>query len=161
MTAAPTRRPPRGTGRTRTPALAVPLVLVSLVSACGGDDAGSAATTTTTTAPPATSSPGAAPSGAAPAAKVLTGTVGMDDAFTITVVDSAGAPVNNLPAGSYRIDVQDLSKIHNFHLTGPGVDEETAVPAVTDTTWTVTLQAGAYTYTCDPHPDMRGTFTVT
>lgn len=57
--------------------------------------------------------------------------------------------------------VKDASKIHNFHLTGAGVDQKTTVPDITEATWTVVLQAGTYTFKCDPHPKMTGTFTVT
>ena len=41
------------------------------------------------------------------------------------------------------------------------MEEETTVPEVTKTTWTVDLEAGEYTFKCDPHPRMIGTFTVT
>jgi plastocyanin len=60
--------------------------------------------------------------------------------------------------------VEDKSDMHNFHLIGPGVDEEvTDVPFVGKKTVTVTLQKGTYTYQCDPHAasGMKGTFTVT
>jgi len=92
---------------------------------------------------------------------VLTGALGANDAFTITFTDEAGKPVTTLPAGSYQVSIKDTSKIHNFHLSGPGVDETTTVPEVKDVTWTVVLKAGTYTYICDPHPNMKGTFTVT
>ena len=53
--------------------------------------------------------------------------------------------------------------MHNFHLLGPGVDEEiTDVPFVGEKSVTVTLEPGTYTYQCDPHAaQMNGTFTVT
>ncbi len=38
-----------------------------------------------------------------------------------------GRRVTTLPAGTYTIDVNDQSSMHNFHLTGPGVDEATDV----------------------------------
>ena len=57
--------------------------------------------------------------------------------------------------------MKDPSKIHNFKLTGTGVDEKTSVPEIADATWKVKLVAGTYTYTCGPHPKMTGTFTVT
>jgi plastocyanin len=41
------------------------------------------------------------------------------------------------------------------------VDESTAVPEEAETTFEVTLEAGEYTYKCDPHPPMTGSFTVT
>ena len=78
-----------------------------------------------------------------------------------SLMDSTGAPVTTLKAGEYKIKVKDLSKIHNFNLSGAGVDEKTTVPEVTDVTWTVTFTAGTYTFKCDPHPPMTGSFTVT
>jgi len=94
--------------------------------------------------------------------KTLTGELGAKDAFTITLKDDAGAPVTTLPAGTYKVMVKDTSKIHNFHLTGEGVEEKTEVGELLDTEWTVTLAAGTYTYLCDPHPStMKKTFTVT
>jgi len=134
-------------------ALATPLALLFLVSACGDD----ATTPTATTGSSATTSGSA---GGAAAGGVLTGAVD-SDAFVITLKDSTGAPVTSLKAGSYEVKVKDASKIHNFHLTGPGVEEKTTVPEMTDATWTVTLAAGTYTFKCDPHAKMTGSFTVT
>lgn len=82
------------------------------------------------------------------------------DAYEITLTDSTGQPVERLQAGSYTIEVKDLSRIHNFHLTGPGVDEATSVPQVEDATFQVTLQQGDYRFICDPHPNMRGDVAV-
>lgn len=142
---------------TRPFALAAPVALLLLVSACGSD-------TATPTATPGASEPAPTttgdPSGGA-AGSVLTGTVGEGDAFTITLTDGTGAPVTTLPAGSYEVKVKDASKMHNFHLTGPGVEEKTTVPEVADATWMVTFAAGTYTFKCDPHPPMTGSFTVT
>jgi plastocyanin len=101
--------------------------------------------------------PGAA--GAADATTTLTATVG--PGFTISLTDQAGARVTNLSPGTYVINVQDRAAEHNFHLTGPGVDQATAVETTGDTTWTVTVRDGTYTYVCDPHSSqMRGSFTV-
>lgn len=83
------------------------------------------------------------------------------DAFTITLTDASGTPVRALPAGDYTIEVQDLSQIHNWHLAGPGVDEATSVREVGQQSFTVTLQPGEYSYSCDPHPNMSGTIVVT
>ena len=90
----------------------------------------------------------------------LIGTVA--DPGTITLRTEAGAAVTDLPAGSYTIEVRDQSINHNFHLSGPGVDQRTDVEAVVTQTWTVTLQDRArYTFVCDPHNTvMRGTFTT-
>jgi plastocyanin len=128
--------------------LALPVALLSLVTACSSST-------------PASSTL-AAGSGAVAAGSVLTGTVGQGDAPVITLVDSAGAPVTSLKAGSYTVKVKDESTKHDFHLTGPGVDQKTSVPETTEATWTVKLSAGTYTFVCDPHAaTMKGSFTVT
>jgi plastocyanin len=133
--------------------LALPVALLSLVTACSSS--------TPASSPPASSTP-AAGAGAVAAGSVLTGNVGQGDAFVITLVDSAGAPVTSLKAGSYTVKVKDESTIHDFHLTGPGVDQKTGVPETTEVTWSVKLSAGTYTFVCDPHAArMAGSFTVT
>jgi plastocyanin len=81
--------------------------------------------------------------------------------FTITL-KQGGKSVKTLKAGTYTITVQDKSNIHNFHLTGPGVNKKTSVAALGTTTWKVTLKKGTYKYVCDPHKTtMKGSFTVT
>jgi plastocyanin len=100
-----------------------------------------------------------APLGAAPTATKLTGTVG--PGFTISLTKS-GKKVTKLKAGSYTFAIRDKSDLHNFHLTGPGVNKKTTVGAVVNKTWTVTLKKGTYKYVCDPHKTtMKGSFTVT
>jgi len=65
-------------------------------------------------------------------------------------------------AGTYTIVIHDKSNIHNFHLTGPGVNKLTSVPKLGTTTWKVTLKKGTYTFVCDPHATiMKGTLKVT
>jgi plastocyanin len=97
--------------------------------------------------------------GAAQAAGTLNGTVG--PGFTITLTQG-GKKVTTLKAGTYTIKVADKSSIHNFHLTGPGVNKDTGVKTVGSTTWKVTLKKGTYKYVCDPHKTiMKGSFTVT
>ncbi len=92
------------------------------------------------------------------ATPTLVGTVG--PGFTITLT-KAGKKVTSLTAGKYTIVVSDKSAIHNFHLTGPGVNKTTGVGAVGKSTWTVTLKKGTYKYVCNPHaPVMKGSFTV-
>ncbi len=86
----------------------------------------------------------------------------VDGLDTITLEDSGGMAVTSLPAGTYDIEVHDNSNIHNFRLTGPGVDQTTSVVGIETTTWTVTLTAGTYQFICDAHPlTMVGYFTVT
>ncbi len=81
--------------------------------------------------------------------------------FTITL-KKGKTKVTSLKAGKYKIVIKDLSKIHNFHLKGPGVDKKTGVGAKGTFTWTVTLKKGTYKYLCDPHAAiMKGSFKVT
>lgn len=80
--------------------------------------------------------------------------------FNITLTNSGGR-VTHLDAGSYTIKVSDQSPEHNFHLSGPGVDQATDVDATETRTWNVTLTDGTYNFKCDAHPtQMRGSFTV-
>jgi plastocyanin len=95
---------------------------------------------------------------ASAASKTLTGTAG--PGFTITL-KSGSAAVKTLTPGAYTIVVHDKSNIHNFHLTGPGVNKSTSVSAVTTVTWHVTFKKGTYKFICDPHKSfMKGSFTV-
>jgi plastocyanin len=88
----------------------------------------------------------------------LTGTVG--PGFTIALTQN-GAPVKQLDPGDYTIQISDKSAEHNFHLTGPGVDETTDVEQVGDETWNVTLKDGKYSFVCDVHVStMKGSFQV-
>ena len=91
---------------------------------------------------------------------VLTGEVG--PSYTIEV-KRAGKDLKTIKAGTYKIKVEDKASVHDFHLTGPGVNKATAVPFVGTKTWTITLKPGKYTYKCDPHAlaGMKGTFRVT
>ena len=50
--------------------------------------------------------------------------------------------------------MRDLSEFHNFHLSGPGVNETTGVEETGPVTWTVTFQDGRYSVVCDPHSSM-------
>jgi plastocyanin len=67
------------------------------------------------------------------------------------------------PAGTYTLTVDDQASDHNFRLTGPGgVDVATDVAETGTKTFDVTLEAGTYTFVCDPHAStMTGTLTVT
>ncbi len=138
----------------RRPARAL-LVAASLtaLAACGGGGGDDAA--------PAVDGPVAA--GIAPGATLLgeVGTKDKPDAFEIALRDQAGANVTTLPAGAYTIVVQDYSSIHNWVLSGAGVDAATDVAGRGEMTFQVTLTAGEYTFVCDPHPSMKGAVTVT
>jgi hypothetical protein len=86
---------------------------------------------------------------------------------SIALAFDDGTPVGNqartpptIPAGTYTICVVDDTDEHNFHLSGPGVDQATSVGGSSSPTWTVTLQPGAqYRFQCDTHFDfMFGVF---
>lgn len=80
---------------------------------------------------------------------------------TITLKRSNGTVVKSLARGTWKIVVDDKSTVHNFHLTGSGVNKLTAVNKIVKPTWTVTFKAGIYKYVCDPHSgSMKGQFTV-
>jgi hypothetical protein len=105
--------------------------------------------------------PASAPAATRAADPVLTGDVGANDSFTITLKDASGAPVTHLDKGSYTLVVHDRSDFHNFHLSGPGVDVTTGVDAKGDFTFTVALTDGTYFFNCDPHSaQMKGKFTA-
>jgi plastocyanin len=93
---------------------------------------------------------------------VLVGDVGVNDSFSINLVDASGAKVTHLDPGTYTVLVHDHSSMHNFHLFGPGgVDVMTQIGDIGDFTFTVTLVDGTYRYQCDPHfTFMKGSFTV-
>ena len=124
--------------------LAILLVLGLALAGCGGDDDESADTTAAT-----------APESSGGGGTTLTGSVG--PGFDISLDGTDG-----LSPGDYTIVVNDQSPAHNFHLTGPGgVDVSTDVSAEGETSFDVTLEAGEYTFVCDPHAaTMKGSFTV-
>jgi hypothetical protein len=97
--------------------------------------------------------------GAGAQSPTLFGVVG--PGFSIKLSDASGAAVRNLDPGTYTIQVQDNADIHNFHLTGPGVDQATGIEQTGTFTWTVALSNGTYHFQCDPHAaTMFGNFTV-
>ena len=82
--------------------------------------------------------------------------------FKIELKNSANRKLTTLKAGAYRIKIEDAATIHNFRLTGPGVNRATSVPTKSEQIWTIRLRKGTYTFLCDPHASgMRGTFRVT
>jgi plastocyanin len=84
----------------------------------------------------------------------LTGTVG--PGFTISMNKKS------VKAGTFVITIHDLASIHDFHLTGPGVNKTTSVPGTGTTKWTVKLKKGTYHFVCDPHHTiMHGVLKVT
>jgi plastocyanin len=126
-------------------AVLILLVLLGLAGAgCGGDD--DEASTTTEAATTA--------AGGSGGGTTLNGSVG--PGFEISLEGTDG-----LTAGSYTLVVNDQSAAHNFHLTGPGVDVSTEVGTEGEESFDIELQAGEYTFVCDPHASqMNGSFTV-
>jgi plastocyanin len=97
---------------------------------------------------------------AAPAAKVVKGTVG--PGFTITLTLS-GKRVTKLKAGTrYRFVITDRATIHDFHLRGPSIDRVlTSVDFQGTKSYTLRLKKGTYRFSCDPHASfMHGSFRV-
>jgi hypothetical protein len=95
--------------------------------------------------------------GAAP--PKLCGTVG--PGFTIQLKQGAKR-VSKLRAGTYRLVVSDRSPIHDFHISGTGLNKVvTRVSFVGTKTIKIRLRRGTYRYVCDPHRTlMHGRFTV-
>lgn len=135
--------------------LVVGLAVAALaVAGCGGGDENAAETDTTTTE--TTTDTGGTTTGTK-----LIGSVA-SDAFTITLTTEDGAAVTSLPAGDYTLEIVDKTDIHNFHLTGEGVDVTSEVSGQEDENYDITLVAGSYHYQCDPHASsMNGDFEVT
>ena len=89
----------------------------------------------------------------------LTAVVG--PGFNISLKNADGTGVSHLDPGSYDVTVTDNSIEHNFHLSGPGVDQKTDVEGMGTVNWTVTITDGTYTFICDAHPtQMKGSFTA-
>ena len=140
--------------RTRMCAVIGLVVLAVALAGCGGSDDNASGTTETTTTSETTTDT------TATSGNTLTASVG--PGFDISLTGADGAAVSTLSAGDYTIEVDDQSDAHNFHLTGPGVDETTDVGGTGTDTWTVTLEAGSYHFQCDPHSStMNGDFEVT
>jgi plastocyanin len=102
----------------------------------------------------------AGPSAAGPTAKPVQGSVG--PGFTINLT-AGGKRVTKLKAGvPYRFAISDASSIHDFHLTGPGVDRMlTSVDFTGTKSFVLTLHKGVYRFFCDPHAAiMHGSFRV-
>ena len=124
--------------------------LVPALAACGGSSSGGG-----DAQPPASAGPAQHPAS-------LVGEVGKDDAYEISLSDPDGNAITNLKAGTYKLEVEDLSSIHNFHLMGGGVNETTTVSEKATKTFTIDFKPGTYSFQCDPHASqMHGSFTVT
>ena len=102
----------------------------------------------------------AAGGGSAAAAKTVNGTVG--PGFTIGLAIQ-GKKVTKLKAGTpYRFVIHDRATIHDFHLTGPGLNRVlTSVPFTGTKSFVLRLRKGSYRFVCDPHSGiMHGRFLV-
>jgi hypothetical protein len=94
------------------------------------------------------------------APKVVKGAVG--PGFTISL-SSGGKKVTSLKAGvPYKFQIADKSSMHNFHLSGPGLNKViTSVSFMGTKSVTLKLKRGKYRYVCDPHSAfMKGSFLV-
>jgi plastocyanin len=102
----------------------------------------------------------AAGGGSAATPKTVNGTVGPDFTITLTM---RGKNVTKLKAGTaYRFVISDRSSIHDFHLSGPGVNRVlTSVEFTGTKSFVLTLKKGTYRFLCDPHSGiMHGRFLV-
>ena len=98
--------------------------------------------------------------GSAASAKTVNGTVGPGFTIGLTV---QGKKVTRLNAGTaYRFVISDRSDIHDFHLSGPGLNRVlTSVEFTGTTSFVLRLKKGSYRFVCDPHSGfMRGSFLV-
>ena len=99
-------------------------------------------------------------SSTAASAKTVTGTVG--PGFTIALTMD-GKNVTTLKAGvPYRFVIRDRADVHDFHLSGPGLNRVlTSVPFEGTKSFVLRLKKGSYTVVCDPHSSiMHGRFRV-
>ena len=83
----------------------------------------------------------------------LTGVVGKNNAYKITLAGSNGKVVKTLKAGTYTFVIHDDSSIHNYELDGPHGKSWTftSVPFKGTKTVTLKLAAGAYKAYCSAH----------
>ena len=123
------------------------------LAGCGGGDDNASGTTETETTTTSTSQTGG------DAGAVLKGSVG--PGFEISLSTADGQSVETLAPGSYTLEVDDQSDIHNFHLSGDGVDVSTDVGSTGTESFDITVTSGTYTFVCDPHSStMNGSFEV-
>lgn len=153
------------------PALATAaLVAAFLLAGCAGgtpDDAAPAANS----APAESAGTGASgetgaaettSEGAPTTLMAVVGSANDPEAYAIGILDEQGAMITSVPAGDYSLTFVDRSQLHNFHLTGEGVDVATEVRGTDESTVEITLAEGSYEYVCDPHSGtMNGVLEVT
>lgn len=73
---------------------------------------------------------------------------------TASIVGSR-ASLRGLAKGRVAVTVTDTSKTDGFFLQGPGVAKRTGRAFTGKVTWTVTLEAGAYSWGSARHPALR------
>ena len=98
--------------------------------------------------------------GSAATAKTVNGTVG--PGFTIRLTMN-GKQVTKLKAGKpYRFVISDQADIHDFHLSGLGLNRVlTSVEFTGTKSFVLRLKKGNYRFVCDPHFSiMHGSFRV-
>jgi hypothetical protein len=120
-------------------AFLVALVLALAPAGCGGDDL--------------------------PTLTASVGSTDDPDAYEISLRAEDGEEITTtLPPGEYRLEIDDRSTIHNFHLyeREKGLDVASEIEGTgTETTTIVLPEPGSYIYACDAHPDrMRETFSI-
>jgi plastocyanin len=96
----------------------------------------------------------------AASSRTVTGTVG--PGFTISLT-MGGKNVTSLKAGvPYLFLISDRADIHDFHLSGPGLNRVlTSVQFVGTKSFVLRLKKGSYSFVCDPHSTiMHGRFQV-
>jgi plastocyanin len=99
-------------------------------------------------------------SGSAAAPKTVNGAVGPGFTIGLTL---HGTKVTKLKAGTpYRFVIDDQADIHDFHLSGPGMNRVlTSVEFTGTKTFVLRLKKGSYRFVCDPHSSfMHGSFVV-
>jgi hypothetical protein len=115
-----------------------PAVAASLLNSTGGAAAGAGASAAALPRAAAGTATGDTRSAGRPK---IHGEVG--PSFTISV------DPESVPAGKYKLVVQDKGTLHNFHIFGPGgLDKETKVPFTGKKVFKITLQEGTYTVQC-------------
>jgi hypothetical protein len=140
-------------------ALRVGLAVVALAAVGCGDGNGEGSATTVDTTRTETSATGL------PKLVGAVGTTNDPDAYEIKLQTEDGAEITTtLVPGEYLLEINDLSTIHNFHLSAreAGVDVATDVAGTGKKTTIVVLRDGeAYIYACDAHPtSMNVTFSI-
>lgn len=140
--------------------LVAALAAVALVGAgCGNDDDSDETAINDTTETETGTDTTTETTETTEAGGALAGTVG--PGFDISLTTADGASVSTLASGSYDLTVEDLSSVHNFHLTGPGVEVSTSVSDEGTESFTLDLQPGTYEFVCDPHAtSLNGSFEV-